>query len=221
MKVLLFGASGMVGTGVLRECLLAGDVTEVRSVGRTPLDTSDAKLVETIRPDLFDVSTIEADLTGFDACLFCLGVSSFGMKEAEYTHLTYELTLAIAATLARVNPQMTFIYVSGSGTDSSEQGKSMWARVKGRTENDLRKLPFRAVYLFRPGMIVALNGARSKVALYNALYTVLKPLIPLLRRLLGDSLVTTESIGRAMLRCVRSQPTRQVIEARDITALGH
>ncbi|CAN5338708.1 epimerase [soil metagenome] len=220
MKVLLFGASGMVGTGVLRECLLADDVTVVRSVGRTPLTTQHAKLVETIRSDLYDYASIEAELTGYDACFFCLGVSSFGLQESAYSRLTYDLTLAAATTLARLNPQMTFIYVSGSGTDSTEQGKRMWARVKGRTENALRRLSFRSVYLFRPGMIVALHGARSKVALYNAIYTVVRPLIPLLKRMLGDSLVTTESVGRAMLACVRTQPAQHVVEPRDITALG-
>lgn len=220
MRILMFGASGMVGSGVLRECLLAADVEQVRAVGRAPLAVHDAKLVETTRSELADLSSVEAELTGFDACFFCLGVSSLGMKEAQYTQLTYDLTLAIAGTLVRLNPSMTFIYVSGTGTDSSEHGKRMWARVKGRTENDVQKLGFRSVYLFRPGMIVAMHGAKSKVPVYNAIYGLVRPLIPLLKRAMGDSLVTTESVGRAMLTCVRQQPVQAILEPKDIAALG-
>lgn len=151
MRVLLFGATGMVGQGVLRECLLAADVQEVVAVGRTPLAQEHGKLHQVLHSDMLDFQPLENLLQGFDACFFCLGVSSAGMNETKYTHLTYDLTLVAASTLARLNPQMTFIYVSGAGTDSSEAGKSMWARVKGKTENALLRLPFKAVYLFRPG----------------------------------------------------------------------
>jgi hypothetical protein len=151
MKVLIFGATGMVGQGVLRECLRARDVEVVQTVGRTRCGQVDPRLVEVIQPDMMDYRAVEASLEGFDACFFCLGVSSAGMREAEYTRLTYDLTMAAAQTLARLNPQMTFVYVSGANTDSTERGRSMWARVKGRTENALQLLPFKAVYLFRPG----------------------------------------------------------------------
>jgi uncharacterized protein YbjT (DUF2867 family) len=140
MKVILFGATGMVGQGVLRECLLSGDVSAVLAIGRSATGQRDAKLREIVQKDLPDLTAIEADLTGYDACFFCLGVSSAGMREADYTRVTYDLTLTVAGTLLKINPDMTFIYVSGTGTDSSEKGRSMWARVKGRTENDLLKL---------------------------------------------------------------------------------
>ena len=158
MRVLLFGATGMVGQGVLRECLLAADVQEVVAVGRTPLTQEHGKLHQVLHSDMLDFQPLENLLQGFDACFFCLGVSSAGMAEARYTHLTYDLTLVAASTLARLNPQMTFIYVSGAGTDSSEAGKLMWARVKGKTENALLRLPFKAVYLFRPGVIQRCTG---------------------------------------------------------------
>ena len=145
MKVLIFGATGMVGQGVLRECLRAPDVEVVQTVGRTRTGQLDPRLNELIQPDLMDYRTVEDSLTGFDACFFCLGVSSAGLQEAEYARLTYDLTLAAAQTLARLNPQMTFVYVSGAGTDSTEHGRTMWARVKGRTENALLRLPFKAV----------------------------------------------------------------------------
>src|SRR5271156_5815816 len=148
MKVILFGATGMVGQGVLRECLLDPDVKQVLSIVRAPSGQHHAKLCELVHADFFDYSTIEPELTGFDACFFSLGVSSAGMDEAKYTHLTYDLTLAAATTLVRINPQMTFIYVSGTGTDSTERGRIMWARVKGKTENDLLKLPSNATYMF-------------------------------------------------------------------------
>ena len=162
MRILVFGGTGMVGQGVLRECLLAPDVELVRTVGRTPVGIQQVKLHDLVRMDLFNYTGVEEQLSGFDACFFVLGVSSAGMAEQAYTHLTYDLTIAVATTLARLNPGMTFIYVSGAGTDSTEKGRSMWARVKGRTENALLRLPFRAAYMFRPGIIQPLHGARSK-----------------------------------------------------------
>src|SRR5271170_1359629 len=181
MNVILFGASGMVGQGVLRECLLDPDVQQILSIVRTPTSQHHAKLRELVHTDFFDYSTIEPDLTGFDACFFSLGVSSAGMAEARYKHLTYDLTLAAATTLAKLNPQMTFIYVSGAGTDSTEQGRTMWARVKGKTENDLLKLPFRAAYMFRPGIIQPLHGIKSKTRVYQAFYAAFKPIFPLVK----------------------------------------
>ena len=165
MKVLLFGATGMVGQGVLRECLLDTSVTSVATIGRSASGITDPKVREIVHQDLANYTAIEADLTGFDACFFCLGVSAAGMKEADYERITYGFTLAAAETLSRLNPGMTFIYVSGEATDSTEKGRSMWARVKGKTENALLRLPFKAAYMFRPGFIQSVNGERSKTAL--------------------------------------------------------
>lgn len=220
MNVLIFGATGMVGQGVLRESLLAADVQNVMTVGRSASGVRHSKLRELIHADLFDYAAIESELSGFDACFFCLGVSSAGMKEADYTRLTYELTLAVAQTLSRLNPQMTFVYVSGAGTDSSERGGSMWARVKGRTENALLRLPFKAVYLFRPGLIQPLNGARSKTASYRLIYAIAKPLFPLLRALMPRQVQSTVSVGRAMLTVARRGAPQAVIEAGDIGDLA-
>lgn len=220
MKAILFGASGMVGQGVLRECLLDELVTEVLSLVRRIEAPSHPKLREQVCPDFFDYRALEPQLGGYDACFFCLGVSSGGMSEAEYRRLSYDLTLAAAQTLARLNPQMVFVYVSGMGTDSSERGRSMWARVKGATENALRRLPFAAVYLFRPGGIRPLHGIRSKTPAYRWSYTLMGLLVPLLHRFAPGAMTSTEEVGRAMLRVVRERPARSILEARDIAALG-
>ena len=219
MNVILFGATGMVGQGVLRECLLDPDVQQILSIVRTPSGQHDPKLRELIHSDFFDYSAIEPQLTGFDACFFCLGVSSAGMDEAKYTHLTYDLTLAAATALARLNPNMTFIYVSGAGTDSTERGRSMWARVKGKTENDLLKLPFRAAYMFRPGFIQPLHGIRSKTRLYQTFYTILNPILPLLKSAFPKYITTTEQLGRAMLRVAKQGYPSPILEMKDIDTL--
>jgi uncharacterized protein YbjT (DUF2867 family) len=223
MQILIFGASGMVGQGVLRAALRADDVLQVQVVGRSEMKLQHSKLREVVHTDLFDCLSIETQLRGFDACFFCLGVSSGGMSEAVYTHLTYDLTLSIAQMLARLNPQMTFIYVSGAGTDSSEQGGTMWARVKGRTENALRRLPFKAVYLFRPGIIQPLHGIRSKTAAYRLVYAVIGPLLTPLRQLFPRQILSTEVIGLAMLVAARQGAPGPVLESADIWALvaGH
>ena len=220
MKVILFGASGMVGQGVLRAALLAPDVEQVLLVGRTSIDLRHAKLRQLAQPDLFDYSTASAQLQGYDACFFCLGVSAAGLDEAQYTRLTYELTLAAAQPLAQRNPGMTMVYVSGAGTDSSERGRSMWARVKGRTENALLRLPFKAVYLFRPSAIQPLHGARSKTTSYRVFYTLAAPLMPLLRRLWPRAILSTESMGDAMLNAARRGGPGGVLESADIYALA-
>jgi uncharacterized protein YbjT (DUF2867 family) len=220
MRVLVFGATGMVGQGVLLECLQADDVAAVRAVGRTPSGRQHPKLSELAPADLMHCETVAADLQGFDACFFCLGVSAGGLDEARYSRITHDLTLAVAGTLVRLNPGMTFVYVSGAGTDSSERGRSMWARVKGRTENALQRLPFKAVYLFRPGAIVPLDGIRSKTAAYRVLYTMTRPLWPLLRALFPDRIATTRSIGLAMLEAARHGAPQAVLEAADIAALA-
>ena len=218
MRVLLFGATGMVGQGVLRECLAAPDVTLVQTVGRSPTGVQSPWLREVVRPDLADLSPLADALGGFEACVFCLGVSSFRMSEADYTRLTYDLTLGVAQVLAPLNRGMTFIYVSGTGTDSSEQGRIMWARVKGRTENALQRLGFRTVYLFRPGMIVPMHGERPHAEAYRWLYPVLGPTLPLMRRLFPNSVVTTEIMGRAMLNVTRHGWRQPILEPADINA---
>ncbi|SAL82952.1 nucleoside-diphosphate-sugar epimerase-like protein [Caballeronia choica] len=216
MKVLLFGATGMVGQGVLRECLLDTDVTEVVTLGRTATGMRHAKLREIVHRDLFDYAPIEGELSGFDACFFCLGVSSFRMSEADYTRLTYDLTMAAARTLARLNPAMTFVYVTGAGSDSTEHGRSMWARVKGRTENALLRLPFKAAFMFRPGAIVPMHGVRSKTALYQTMYSLTRPVLPVLQRVFPNAIVTTEQVGRAMLAVAKRGAPAAILESRDI-----
>jgi uncharacterized protein YbjT (DUF2867 family) len=220
MKVLLFGATGMVGQGVLRECLLAGDVTAVVSVGRGAVPITHPKLEQIVQADLADLAAHESALRGFDACFFCLGVSSAGMTEAAYHRLTYDLTLAVAQALAPLNPDMVFTYVSGAGTDSSERGASMWARVKGKTENALLRLPFKAVYLLRPGMIQAKHGARSKTPLYRWTYLAFMPVMPLLRAAMPNQVATTETMGQAMLNAVRRGAPQAVLEPADIERLS-
>jgi uncharacterized protein YbjT (DUF2867 family) len=216
MKVILFGATGMVGQGCLRECLLDADVESVLVVGRSPTGQTHAKLREILHDNFLDFSGIESELAGFDACFFCLGVSSVGMSEERYRHLTYDITLAAANTLARLNPGMVFIYVTGAGTDSTEQGRLMWARVKGKTENDLMKLPFKAAYMFRPAGIQPLHGIRSKTAWYQAAYVVAAPLLSLLNRIAPKYVTTTEQVGRAMIRVARDGFPKPVLESEDI-----
>jgi uncharacterized protein YbjT (DUF2867 family) len=219
MNVLLFGATGMVGQGVLRECLLAPDVEKVQVVGRNSTGVKNPKLREVIQKDLFHYPN-EADFSGFDACFFCLGISSVGMKELDYGRVTYSITVAAAEILSRLNPGMTFIYVSGVGTDSSEKGKTMWARVKGRTENALLGLPFKDAYMFRPGAIEPLHGARSKTPVYRAAYVVLKPVLTMLRAIFPNVILTTEQIGLAMLNARRHGAPKRVLEPRDIRLLS-
>jgi len=206
----------MVGQGVLRECLLAPDVERVTAVGRTPTGIQHAKLRDLLVPDLMDYRKVEADLRGFDACFFCLGVSSAGMNEARYARITYDLTLAAAEVLVRLNPQMTFVYVSGVGTDGTERGSVMWARVKGRTENALRRLPFKRVHLFRPGVIQPMHGASSKTRVYAVTYMLAGWLLPPLRALFPRRILTTESVGQAMLAVARRGAPQAVLEPGDI-----
>lgn len=220
MNVLLFGATGMIGQGVLRECLLDADVERVTVVGRHATGRSEAKLREFVQPDVTDLTPLEREARDSDVCFFCLGTSSAGMDEERYTRVTYDLTLAIAKQLAGINPGMTFVFVSGMGTDSSEHGRAMWARVKGRTENALLALPFRAAYMFRPGFIRPVAGARSRTAWYRPLYALLKPLFPLLQRVFPDQITTTAEIGRAMLAIARSGDSSRVLESRDIRRLA-
>jgi uncharacterized protein YbjT (DUF2867 family) len=218
MNVLIFGASGMVGQGVLRECLLDPDVQQVRCIGRSTAGLQHTKVREIAHADMWNYSGIESELTGLHACFFCLGVSAAGRSEAEYARITHDITLAAAQILARLNPGMTFIYVSGAGTDSSEHGRVMWARVKGRTENDLLKLPFKA-YMLRPGAIQPLHGIKSKTTAYRILYSLTKPLLPLLRVAFPDQITTTEQMGRAMLVLAKRGGDKRILESRDIVML--
>lgn len=204
----------MVGQGVLRECLLAADVTEVLSIGRSRLPQKHPKLREIVLPNLFDIGTAAEKLTNFDAVFFPLGVSSFRMSEADYRYLTYDLTMKVATLVARQSPEATFCYVSGAGTDASS--KTMWARVKGELENALLRLPFADVFLFRPGAIRPLHGIKTKTALYNAIYVVLNPLFPLLMKLFPRHITTTEEVGLAMLAVARKGYPKPFLEAVDI-----
>jgi len=196
VRVVLFGATGMVGQGVLRECLPDPDVESVLAIVRNPSLSEQDKLHEIAHQDVSDLSAIEGRLSGCDACFFCLGVSAVGMKEQAYRRVTYDLTVSVARTLGKLNPTMTFIYVSGAGTDSTERGRLMWARVKGGTENALLKMPFKAVFLFRPAYIQPLHGIRTKTAWYGTAYALMRPLYPLLKMLLPNYVTTTECVGR-------------------------
>src|SRR6266446_1784402 len=209
----------MVGQGVLRECLLDPGVESVLVVGRSPTGHEHAKLNEIVRPDLFDLSAIEGELSGYDACFFCLGVSSAGMGEAEYRHLTYDLTLSVARSLAKASPGMTFLYVSGASTDSTESGRMMWARVKGQTENALLQMPFKAAYMFRPGYIQPLHGIRTKTKWYGAIYAMMGPLYPVWKLLFPKYVTTTECVGRAMLNVAMRGAPKSVLENQDINSI--
>jgi uncharacterized protein YbjT (DUF2867 family) len=218
MKVLIFGATGMVGQAVLLECERDPGVTSIVALGRTPIAGQHPKLTNLIHADLANYNGLDAQLTGIDACFFCLGITSNGMKEDDYTRVTYTYTVAAGEALSRLNPGMTFIYVSGSGTDSTEKGRSMWARVKGSTENALLRLPLSA-YMFRPGFIQPMDGIESKTPSYRIFYKVLAPLMPLLRRALPNQVLTTREIGQAMLSIARHGYEKRILETRDIRAV--
>ena len=215
MKIILFGATGMVGQGVLRQCLLDPDVESVLSIGRRPSGVSHPKLRDLVRADMFDFGVSAGELNGYDTCFFCLGVSSVRMSEADYTHLTYDLTMGWAHALARVNPAMRFLYISGMGTG----GKAMWARVKGRTEGDLLAL-FPAAIMIRLGALRPVHGERSKAPGGDVLLTVLSPLWPVLQWLWPNGVITTEELGRAMILAARKGGPKRVLESTDLVALG-
>jgi len=195
LNVIVTGATGMVGEGVLHECLKHADVESVLVINRKPCEVEHPKLKEIVHKDLFDLSSIEDQLSGYNACYFCAGVSSVGKKENEYKRITYDLTISFANTLVKLNPDMTFCYISGVGTDSTEKGKSMWARVKGKTENDLLELPFKAVYMFRPGYIQPTKGLRNTYKIYK----VVASFYPLWKLIFPKYVTTLREIGLAMI----------------------
>lgn len=219
MNAIVFGGTGMVGQGVLRECLLDPDVVYVLSVVRAPSGQRHPKLRELVHSNFLDFSSIESELAGFDAGFFCLGATSAGKTEEQYSRVTYDITMAVAEPLARLNPEMTFVFVSGAGTDSTEHGRVMWARVKGRTENALMRLPFKAAYMFRPGVIQPMHGIQSKTALYRIPYLLLRPFTPWLRRRFPQYVTTTEQLGRAMIAVAKRGAPTSVLESADINKL--
>jgi uncharacterized protein YbjT (DUF2867 family) len=206
----------MVGQGVLRECLLDPDVERVLSIVRAPSGQRHAKFRELVHANFLDFSPIESDLSGFDAAFFCLGVTSAGKTEEQYSRVTYDITMAVAEPLARLNPGMRFVFVSGAGTDSTERGRVMWARVKGKAENALLRLPFKAAYMFRPAVIQPMHGVQSRTALYRIPYLILRPLIPWLRKRFPQYVTTTEQLGRAMISAAKHGAPKRVLESADI-----
>jgi uncharacterized protein YbjT (DUF2867 family) len=219
MNVILFGATGMVGQGLLRECLLDPQVKTVVSVVRTATGQKHEKLLEVVHADFIDYSGVATELSNVDACFYVLGVSAAGMTEESYSRVTFGFTIAAAEALAARNHALTFLYVSGRGTDSTEHGRVMWARVKGRTENAILRLPFKAAYMFRPGIIQPLHGIKSKTKSYRILYGIMGPLMPILRSVFPKSITTTEELGRAMLKVAKSGYPKPVLESADISAV--
>jgi uncharacterized protein YbjT (DUF2867 family) len=220
VKVVLFGATGMIGQGVLRECLLDPEVTAVLAIGRRPPGTEHPKLRGIVHDNLLHLAPIEAQLAGHDACFYCLGSTSVGMTEAEYTLVTYDVAMAAASALARQSPGMTFVFVSGRATDASEQGKTMWARVKGKTENAIARLPFKAAYMFRPGYIQPVHGEKSRTRWTRNTYLLAGWLYPLLKLLFPNHVTTTEKLGRAMLAVAKRGADKRVLEMVDINRIA-
>lgn len=219
MKIIIYGASGMVGKGILYECLNTPDVEQIIVVVRKSLQIQHQKLQEIVTNDLANDPTLDK-IHDIDGCFYCLGVSSAGMSEAEYTALTYDLTINVARKLLNQNPSLTFTYVSGGGTDNTEQGKTMWARVKGKTENHLQQMPFKGAYSFRPMMILAPKGIESKTTSYRWMYKVFYPFFPLVKKLAPNSISTTSDIAKAMLNCVRNGYKKNILEVEDINQLA-
>lgn len=220
MRVILFGGTGMIGQGVLRECLLDVGVEQVVTIGRTATGVQHPKLREIVHKDLWDYSSIDSQLRGLDACFFCLGVTSAGMSEDDYSRVTYGITQAAAETLCRLNPGLTFVFVSGKGADSSGRGRIMWARVKGKAENAVLRMPCKASFVFRPGVVLPIHGETSRTRAYRIMYAAMKPLLPLLKRILPAQIVTTEQFGRAMLIVSRRGAPKKVLESADINEIS-
>ncbi len=219
LKVIITGATGMVGEGVLHECLAHPEVEKVLVITRQPCGYSDPKLTEIIHKDFFDISSLSDRLTGYNACFFCLGVTSMGKKEPEYTKLTYTLTMHFATTLSKLNPDMTFCYISGTGTDSTEKGRTMWARVKGKTENDLMKLPFKKVYNFRPGGIEPFLPLKPTHTYYK-MYKYLKGIVSVLKALSPNSVIPLKELAAAMINASLNGFSKNIVEMKDMKILA-
>ncbi len=220
MNVVLFGATGMVGAGALLECFADSRVTSVLVVTRSPTGRSHPKLREVVHPDFFNFEVLRADFARCDACFFCLGITSVGMSEAAYTRVTYDIAMAAAREMLAANPRMTFCFVSGVGTDSTEQGRTMWARVKGKTENALLALGFNAAYMFRPGYIQPIGDVQSKTGWVQTAYDIARPLYPLIHRLLPNNATTTSNLGRAMIQVAATGYSKQVLYSADFNVLA-
>jgi uncharacterized protein YbjT (DUF2867 family) len=220
MRVILFGATGMIGSGVLLECLADPRIESVVSVVRQASGVAHPKLRELIHEDFLDLVPVCADFAGADACFYCLGISSAGMKEEDYRRVTYDFTMAAAKEVLAESPHATFCFVSGAGTDSSGRGRVMWARVKGQAEQALLAMPFKGAYMFRPGYIQPMKGVRSKTALYQMIYNVVGPLYPLMRTLMPSYLTTTVDLAHAMIEAARAGYERHVLETPDINRLA-
>jgi uncharacterized protein YbjT (DUF2867 family) len=218
MKVIVFGATGMVGQGALRECLLDSGVERVLTVGRSATGQKHDKLRELVHANLTDYTQAAAELEGYDACFFCLGISSAGMSEADYRRVTVDIAVAAASTLVAKSPEMTFVFVSGAGSDATGKSRTMWARVKGEAENAILALPFRGKYVFRPAFIRPMHGITSRTRSYRMLYAVLRPVFPVVAAITPRNVTTTERVGRAMLNVARSGWPKPVLENADINA---
>ncbi|MEZ5105628.1 MAG: NAD-dependent epimerase/dehydratase family protein [Draconibacterium sp.] len=220
-RVIITGATGMVGKGVLLECLDHNSINEVLVLGRSPLNIKHPKLKELIHADFTDFTIISNQLSGYDACFFCLGISAAGMKEDEYKRVTYDFTLSLAKTLYKINPEMTFTYVSGEGTDSTEKGSSMWARVKGKTESDLLKLGFKQAFMFRPGAIIPLRGIKSKTKGYQFMYDYFMWMVKLIKFIAPNSVINTTQVGLAMINSMLKGYNKNILHAKDIIILAN
>ncbi|WP_319500109.1 NAD-dependent epimerase/dehydratase family protein [uncultured Draconibacterium sp.] len=220
MKVIITGATGMVGKGVLLECLDHESVEKVLVIGRNPVDVAHPKLEELIHTNFADFSTVKAQLAGYDAFFLCMGISSVGMKENDFKKVTYDYTLSLARELVPLNPEMTITYVSGEGTDSSEKGRVMWARVKGKTENELIKLGFKQAFMFRPGFIIPLRGIKSRTKAYQFVYDYFMWLVHLFKAVAPNAVVNTTQVGKAMINTVLYGYNSIIIKPKDIIQLA-
>jgi len=218
MKVILYGVTGMMGQSALRESLRDPEVEQILAIVRKPTTNQHVKYQEIVLPDISDLSSIQEKVMGYDACLYLIGVSSADVSEADYIHITYEMTIKVASQLIRLNPDMKMIYITGMGADSTEQGKKMWARIEGKTENALLRLPFKGAYMLRPLVILPMHGVRSKVTLHRILYNVLKPLNPLLKRM--KSVITSEQLGQVILHLAKTGTTKEVLEKEQIKEMA-
>jgi uncharacterized protein YbjT (DUF2867 family) len=221
MKAIVFGATGMVGQSVLRECIMDVAVESVVAVGRSPLQLVNPKFRNVVHSDFLNFAPIEKRLKGVDVCFYCLGVASAGLSEAEYKRVTCDFTLAAAKTLLKVNPKLTFIFVSGMGADTSEKGKVMWARIKGKTENEILKMKFKNAYVIRPAFIQPKDGIQSRTRLYRWLYIAFIPFMPLIKLFAPKSVITTQALGKVMVQIARQGTPKKLLESRDIVALAH